>query len=159
MNFFPNDLGNLKILANFAELFFQECWTYSSRTIASVFFQILSYSLKNISLNVIASFLVIKTFVICKANFFFFFFSMSMKVPEIVSQAKDALQSGCSVVIGLQTTGEVLLCQYCLKTVTQLKSSCSIFMLFFFKDNYNGGESLNLFEKHSKFTPGYSFSN
>ena len=82
-----------------------------------------------------------------------------MKVPEIVSQAKDALQSGCSVVIGLQTTGEVLLYQYCLKTVTQLKSSCSIFMLFFFKDNYNGGESLNLFEKHSKFTPGYSFSN
>ena len=32
---------------------------------------------------------------------------MSMKVPEIVRQTKEALQNGYSVVIGLQTTGEV----------------------------------------------------
>ena len=30
-----------------------------------------------------------------------------MKVPEIVRQTKEALQNGCAVVIGLQTTGEV----------------------------------------------------
>ena len=68
---------------------------------------------------------------------------MSMKVPEIVSQAKDALQSGCSVVIGLQTTGEVLQNEYYLKTMTKLKSSCSIFMFFFCHDDCNGDESLN----------------
>ena len=32
---------------------------------------------------------------------------MSMKVPEIVRQAKQALHEGYAVVIGLQTTGEV----------------------------------------------------
>ena len=34
-------------------------------------------------------------------------FSMSMKAPFIVNEAKEALESGYSVVIGLQTTGEV----------------------------------------------------
>ena len=34
-------------------------------------------------------------------------FSMSMKAPFIVNEAKEALESGNSVVIGLQTTGEV----------------------------------------------------
>ena len=34
-------------------------------------------------------------------------FSMSMKVPAIVAEAKKALESGMCVVIGLQTTGEV----------------------------------------------------
>ena len=33
---------------------------------------------------------------------------MSMKAPFIVNEAKEALESGNSVVIGLQTTGEVL---------------------------------------------------
>ena len=32
---------------------------------------------------------------------------MSMKVPEIIRQTKEALQNGYSVIIGLQTTGEV----------------------------------------------------
>lgn len=35
------------------------------------------------------------------------FCSMSMKVPAIVKEAKEALESGLCVVIGLQTTGEV----------------------------------------------------
>ena len=35
------------------------------------------------------------------------FNSMSMKVPKIVEEAKAALNGGFSVVIGLQTTGEV----------------------------------------------------
>ena len=34
-------------------------------------------------------------------------YSMSMKVPFIVNEAKEALESGNCVVIGLQTTGEV----------------------------------------------------
>ena len=33
---------------------------------------------------------------------------MSMKAPFIVNEAREALESGNSVVIGLQTTGEVL---------------------------------------------------
>ena len=37
----------------------------------------------------------------------FTFFSMSMKVPKIVEEAKEALEDGYCVVIGLQTTGEV----------------------------------------------------
>ena len=32
---------------------------------------------------------------------------MSMKAPFIVNEAREALESGNSVVIGLQTTGEV----------------------------------------------------
>ena len=32
---------------------------------------------------------------------------MSMKVPDIVRQTKETLQNGYSVIIGLQTTGEV----------------------------------------------------
>lgn len=34
-------------------------------------------------------------------------FSLSMKVPAIVSETEAALKQGFSVVIGLQTTGEV----------------------------------------------------
>ena len=33
--------------------------------------------------------------------------SMSMKVPAIVAEAKQALKQNMAVVIGLQTTGEV----------------------------------------------------
>ena len=35
-------------------------------------------------------------------------FSMGMKVPAIVEETKKALEAGYCVVIGLQTTGEVL---------------------------------------------------
>lgn len=34
-------------------------------------------------------------------------YSMSMKMPEIIERAKEALEQGYCVVIGLQTTGEV----------------------------------------------------
>lgn len=42
---------------------------------------------------------------------------MSMKAPFIVNEAKEALESGNSVVIGLQTTGEVRIILVMLKYI------------------------------------------
>lgn len=36
-----------------------------------------------------------------------FCFSIGMKIPTIVKEAQTALENGCCVVIGLQSTGEV----------------------------------------------------
>ena len=41
---------------------------------------------------------------------YFLFCSMSLKVPAIVEEVEKALSHNMCVVIGLQTTGEVMLC-------------------------------------------------
>ena len=47
--------------------------------------------------------LILNTYCVC------FDFSLGVKVPAIVKEAKTALADGHAVVIGLQTTGEVCL--------------------------------------------------
>ena len=45
---------------------------------------------------------------------------MSMKAPFIVNEAKKALECGSSVVIGLQTTGEVRYYYFIKQCITPL---------------------------------------
>ena len=45
--------------------------------------------------------------VIASHSHFVLNFSLGMKVPTIIKEAKDALDNGQCIVIGLQTTGEV----------------------------------------------------
>ena len=45
--------------------------------------------------------------IICDLNTCYLFFSLGMKVPAIVAETEQAIEEGFSVVIGLQTTGEV----------------------------------------------------